>query len=173
MKRMHDKPTHKISFANTGSKCTQNRQIKQLTLSLDWCLMNELSFIRNSAASFYHFEQKLSKVSCQVSYKRKFIHQTPARRERELFYLPALSAFWTSVGEAYFICQFSVHFSHTFVFSQKLLFWSFFNFFIFLIKWTRQTDPSVSYIFASDPFQFRWQKQIFIWTSTPSGGLIK
>ena len=133
MRKVHEKPTNKISFANTESKCTQNRQIKQLTLSSGLCLMNELSFIRNSAASFYHFEQQLSKLSCRVSYKRKFIHQTPARRERQLFYLPVLSALWSSVSEACFICRFSVHFSHTFVFSQKLLFWSFFNFFIFFI----------------------------------------
>ena len=45
-----------------------------------------------------------------------------------------MSALWFSVGEAYFICRFLVHFSYTFVFSQKLLFWSFFNFFIFFQK---------------------------------------
>ena len=50
MRKVHGKPTNKIGFANTESKCTHNRQIKQLPLSTGWCLMNELSFIRNSAA---------------------------------------------------------------------------------------------------------------------------
>ena len=101
IRKVHWKPSNKISFAYTESKSTHNRQINQLTQSTGWCLMNELSFIRNSAASFLSPE--------------------------------ATMTLWFSVGEAYFICRFSVHFSYAFVFIQKLLFWSFFNFFIFFI----------------------------------------
>ena len=62
-----------------------------------------------------------------------------------------MSALWFSVGEAYFICRFSVHFSHTFVFSQKLLFWSFFNFFIFFFLFFFKSFlwfPHFSFLFS-------------------------
>ena len=141
---MHRKLTNKTSFAITESKCTRNWQIKLQAPSSGWCLMNELSFIRNSAASFYYqSEQQLLKLSCRVSYKRKFIHQTPARRERLQFYLPVLSALRSSDGEACFICRFSVRFSDSIIFSQKLLFWSFFNFYILFLKYFVRAGVSV------------------------------
>ena len=85
--------------------------------------MNELSVLGNSATLLI-FVQSDRKLAAEFLIKESsFIKHQP--EEGALFYLLVLSALSSRVGEAYFICRFSVHFSHTFVFSQKLLFWSF------------------------------------------------